>query len=211
VTLLADNDVLLCLAAFDLLEEACAWFGVGSADIEVLATASFRLRKPGRRLSQKYGEDAIARALAFAEQVGVVAKPSDTSELDLLTMTGAAFQIDPGEATLFAATAVHAPYVVLSTGDKRCLAGVAELPGADALRARLSRKVVCLEYVLLGLVDDHGFAYVRDKVWEHRGCNGAVKQAFGWSDPCDEGTVREGLQSHIRNLDTQTAGMLRIP
>lgn len=211
MTLLADNDVVLSLAAFDLLGETCEWLGIEVAEVQALESAQFRFRRPGRLVDQ-YSEAGVNRALAFVQQAGVVGVPEDRSELDALQRAAAeGYAIDPGEAVLFTATAIQPPDFLLTTGDKRCLTDLAQVPEVDALRSRLNRRVLCLEYVLLELLDVFGFAAIQAKVWERRACDGAVRQAFGWSGPAGESSVREGLQSFVRDLDGRTAGMLVVP
>lgn len=207
MTLLADNDIILSLAAFDLLGETCAWLRIDPSAVEVLATARYRLRDP--RLAKQYGNEGVKRAVAFVEEANIVAIPADRKEFDtLLGAPDKGYNIDPGEAILFAATAVQQADFLLATGDKRCLTDLVRYPGTGAVCARLSQRVLCLEYVLLQLIERLNFDVIQKRVWDVRRCNGAVRQAFGWSEPAGEASVREGLQSFVRDLDERTNGLL---
>ena len=207
MTLLTDNDIVLKLAAFDLLSETCAWLGIAPHEVQALATAKYRLRDP--RLADTYGKEGLDRAVAFVGQTSVIGTPSDTKELDALTGAKAlGYDIDAGEAALFAATSLQPPDFLLTTGDKRCLVNIARFPDAPRVRQRLARRVLCLEQVLLALIGQHGFAFVQARVWDARACDGSVRLAFGYSQPTGEADARAGLESFVRDLDAQTNGLL---
>jgi hypothetical protein len=68
--------------------------------------------------------------------------------------------IDRGEALLISATA-NVDVFWLTTGDKRCINAVAS-SGLEDIERRLAGRVVCLEQVILKLIDREGFELVRD-------------------------------------------------
>lgn len=210
MTLLADNDFILTLATFELLDETCAWLETEPDSVQVLATARYTFKD--KRLLERYGNDGVKRARQFVEKARIVTAPSDIRELDsLLRAPEEGYDIDPGEALLFASTAEQPPDFLIATGDKRCLADLARYPSAASVQERLFQRIICVEYTLLQIIDRLSFVDVQERVWKFRACNSAVRQAFGWSEPAGEAGVRAGLLSFIQDLDEHTQGILITP
>ncbi len=147
---LIDTDALCKLAAIGLLEEAATRLGADPKAIERLPALPAMLRRG--HLRRELGADLADELLAIANSLPVIPiAPAKTAEL----LAGRP-EIDPGEVQLLALTAEAD--VLLLSGDKRALRAAAN---QTVLAARLSRKVVCLEAILLGLCESLGEARVR--------------------------------------------------
>ena len=214
--LVADNDALLKLNAYALWDDACAVLGVSAADVRTLVEAPYVLRRyrgQAKKQSQ-YGADGIDRALVAVERAAPVDLPEDLSERDAL-LDGARRlnpvkpPIDPGEALLFAAAASRAEFY-LTTGDKRALLALHGLPEASPICEGLAGRVLCVEHILLKLVEARGLDHVRPLVRAVPACDAAIRMAFGSSVPASEGSVLEGLRSYVANLRQET-GTLLVP
>ena len=203
--LLADNDIILKLARCDLLAEAVATLGSSFGEVCVLDTARFKLLplKRGRGNIPSPSEPTCNRLKSFFDTVRVIDETPNPVELRALVDE---FQIDAGEAVLFAVTASY-PGCLLTTGDKRALVRLAGVGStAAAVRDRLAGRVWGLEQILLRLITDHGFQYVLDRVVPARDCDRVLRLVFSASST--EQTVRDGLASYITDLRNETAGLL---
>jgi hypothetical protein len=173
-----DIDITFKLHALRLFEEAIDALGVDGA-IRVLAQAKFSngSRMPAKRRHnrvEKYGEEAVAAAAAIFDDA-VEVDPGSAEAMDVLAGIDG---IDDGEAALIAA-AMSQDAIVLVTGDKRCLSALSTNPKLADVRRALLGRIVCLESLILKLIDDCGFEYVRDRVVPNMRCDTAVRAAFG--------------------------------
>ncbi len=136
-----DNDVLIKLAAFELLVPAVevmqAKFGV----LSVLPTARFVV---GRKTDLR-GQAQIAAV--WPQFTTLSAEPDMTVYERLLPLP----QIDEGEALLLASLGATVDLNMV-TGDKRCLRALAASPDLADVLASLSGRVLAFEQVILALL-----------------------------------------------------------
>ncbi len=208
-----DNDYLLKIAACDLIEETLVLFALAPSDIYVLPTAKYKLRKDARgNLSEKYGVDGLARAVAFLETV-LEAPDIDNEETALLKeakdLQSGKELIDAGERVLLASSTQLDAFLFM-TGDKRCLEGLAGAESCKTVHARHLRKVVCIEQTLLLLIESIGFDRVRQKAVPAYECDKALRSAFGSGMLSSESNVKIALQAYVSDLDQKTAGLLKL-
>ena len=207
---LADNDFVLKLAACDLLNETLDVLGLDRSEVYVLPTAKYKIAKD-KRLPARYGE-GVGRALTFLASVVEISFTPDPDELVLLSEvkdseTGER-SIHEGERVLLASTSGLDDFL-LATGDKNCLRALSSAPGCAAIRARCGGRVVCLEQTILWLIDANGFEYVRAKAVPARGCDTALRAAFGSGMDATQENVTLALTAYIEELDQETAGLLK--
>lgn len=215
--LVADNDALLKLNAYALWDDTCALLGVRQPDVRTLAAARFVVRRFRDRADMrlKYTAGGIDRALAAIEHAAIVDPPSDMTDHDALLMGARRLNptkppVDPGEALLFAAAAPRADYL-LTTSDKRALRALHALPEAKTVCDQLAGRILCVEHLLLELIEARGFAYVQPRVRSAPECDGVIRIAFGASAPAPEASVRDGLHSFIGDLRSETGALLAPP
>ena len=122
--LLVDNDVLLKLARYGLLDALVNIFGIDVSDIQVLATAKYSLLPAKNILLRCKDADSANRLEDFLTR-SVPLNPVDL-DTNLLDTLSAIPSIDAGEALLLAAGASD-PETLVITGDKRAVAALLRL------------------------------------------------------------------------------------
>jgi hypothetical protein len=207
---LSDSDFVVKLAEFDLLEEALGSLGVSRADVRVLPELSHVLK--GERILATHTRDAVERASKFVRGIKVLEK-IDPQEQILLHSVKATYRnrpirIDGGEAILYCATKFLKDYVV-ATGDKASLRALASAANCRHIHSRLTGRVLCVEKLLLMLMDKHGFKLVQQRVAPMCSCDDCVRQAFANGKPdMPELDCRTWLDSFIKELQQETSGLL---
>jgi hypothetical protein len=195
--LIADNDAILKLAAFDLLDVTCDLFGVVPSSVIVLDTARHKFRKGRASLVKQYTEEGLNRAIAFVENASPILEETPLAEAKMLSDIEF---IDPGEGQLFAYTRDRPDSIVL-TGDKRCLRALAKAQKARPVYDRLSNRIVCLEVLIHSLIKSVGFVEIRSGVGLALKCDKSLNICFGWDGTVAEEGVIESLGSYVRDLE----------
>lgn len=204
---LTDNDVLLKLAAWNLLEETIAVLETTREEIFVLPTAQYKIKKDSRgELVAKYGEAGIRRVLDFIASVQKISQGSDPEEqAAMIAVNG----IDDGEELLFAATKELDVFLV-ATGDKNSLRALASAPTCTAIYERLCGRVICLEQIVARLISSVGFEEARTRIVPFRECDTSIKAAFGSGSLAEETNVQRSLAKRINDLHSEV-GHLLVP
>ena len=187
-----DNDELLKLVAWDLLDETLKVLGATRDDVRILGSAKFRLRKC--RSDPKYGGSTtfVRLELLYADLACIQDEPDGYA--DLVAVNG----IDQGEGMLIGhATSTECAY--LTTGDKRCLKALTA-PELSAYRSKLAGKVVCVEAAIEALIHSVGFERVRDQVLTVPGCDMSIAVAFGSRMATSKESALEALEHYIDEL-----------
>lgn len=73
---------------------------------------------------------------------------------------------------------------------------------------KLPGRFVCLESVLLLLIDRYGFEFVRNKVLPFKEYDGLIKVAFGVGESRAEAYAREALLYELHRLGENVARLL---
>ena len=178
-----DNDILLKLVAFQLLEDAIDSLGLLS-----------------KRNRQDYVQDVLDSAISFIEKCQIISSSQLTDPEDVPSeykQLAPFNQIDAGEADLIVATANTTDFLQLS-GDKRCFKALPSIPAP--IYARLQGKAICLEQVVLKLIDVLGFEEVCTRIKPAIHHDKSIYLCFGYSQPVPESQVREALQSCINEI-----------
>jgi hypothetical protein len=207
---LADNDIFLKLVACNLWEEALEVLQVEHRDVRVLNSLQYQLRK-SKGLRRQYSEEILARAQEQLAGLDVISETLDKEgqavQQALLEIEG----IDPGEALIFI-TAIRWPDARILSGDKRALRSLHESRAKlDSIYAGLRDRVVCLEWLLLKLIEKHEFEHIRGKV----ACLGSgiakvdtvLRIAFGGGADAAENNAVGALRRYFEDI-SQTTGQL---
>lgn len=96
----------------------------------------------------------------------------------------------------------------LITGDKRCLIALAEASQLVEIRQRLLGRVICLEQIILKLIETQGFNEVLVKVLPGREYDTALKAIFGSGEKATQENVLQMLEGYIGKLRIKTSGLL---
>jgi hypothetical protein len=152
--ILSDSDVVRKLAYCELLTEFLQYLKCPPNEVWVLPTLRFQLR---RKLAN--APDALQNFEQFLRRV----KNIPQAKIDTLERFES---LDVGEGQLFAVLCDELRVSQLVTGDKNALDRVAALTfGDEQLRTRLQETtVLCLESILLGLLEKRGFNLVQARV-----------------------------------------------
>lgn len=166
---LADNDIIHKLACCELLPELLLWLKAPPNQVCVLPSLPFMLR---RKLK------ADAGALACAESFLLKVQPIPEADIRL---TERYLKLDVGERQMLAVLVGNAQVSQLVTGDKRALKLVGEmvLTDADLLRRLDETRIDCLESIMLGFIDQFGFAATNTKATRGLAADGVLNMSFG--------------------------------
>lgn len=204
--ILIDNDAVLKLSAFKLLDHAIRLTGGETCETLVLDSAKYYIRRKQDKLRHKYTASGVESALKFVEQCSSIEAAPDSIVFSTLN---AIENIDPGEAILFATAHTDTDACIL-TGDKRSLVAVASNDGAKPTYASLKSRVVCLESILIGLIIHLGFDEVKTQIIAVHDCDTAIRAAFGSGVDATEIRVLETLRAYQSDLEKKVGeGWLR--
>ena len=194
----ADNDILLKLAEYDLLLNACTALRTESPKIRFQpSTKHVLLRmkdKSAKGRSVPYSTAAMDRAIAFVESAVCV-----TSAADLDWVQGVE-GINIGEAQLASWTVEADEDSVLLTGDKRFLKALAGSSAAKAVFDALRGRVICLEEILRAVILSDGVDCVRKAVKAAPWCDTAISLVFGSRFDLPDEQVLGGIESLLRDI-----------
>jgi hypothetical protein len=198
-----DNDVILKLTTYRMLDEALDCLKIDRSDIRVLESARFVF--DSQKLRKKHSEETLLFATEFVKKCPKIAT-QDSEEYRLLEKQ-IKNDIDPGEATLIAATFQESASL-LATGDKRCLKALANTECLDFIHKGLQGRVICLEQIICKSIETQGFDWVLERVLPNLDCDKALKSAFGSGSNSQSGTVLETLNVYIQDLQKTSSGIL---
>lgn len=202
--LLLDVDAAVKLAHWRLLIELPVLLGCQWQDIATISSLRYRALRaqdaPDGRLFHTC--EAASLVLAALEHM----QPLPAPDPDRL----AAFQdvpgIDPGEALLFSLAADQGDAVVL-TGDKRALGALATL--APEMGELLRGRVLTVESIVELALRHFGIDWLRERVCPSKDIDKAIAAVMGSRCDAPEDSVREGLQSYLRDVRRRTGPFLR--
>jgi hypothetical protein len=206
VNCFVDTDALHKLAAFDLWAEACAVLGVSPKDVLLLPTALFvlGLKDPPKAI-RRHGPVLASRLQAIVAACRTVAAlPAVDDQVALTGVLG----IDSGEAVLIALSSRSAG-PLLVTGDKRSLRALAAEPRCAAIVQRLAGRVVTLEQILHLIVSTYPFDALTAKIVPAVAVDTAIRAIWGSGPLSKRESVLERLEAYIRDLRSQTDGLLK--
>lgn len=186
---LADNDIIQKLACCGLLQELLQWLGVPPAEVWVLPSMRFMLRKKLK-----------ADAPALAELEGFLLQVSDIPAADINMLALFPAEMDVGERQMLAIL-VNTPEVEhMVTGDKRALRLIGSMCANDpALDQRLAQaRVDCLESIMLAFISKFGFEKINAKVLPGVKSDIVLQSSFGIKKL--EFNARETLSSYLNDV-----------
>lgn len=204
---LFDNDALLKLSQYGLLDSALTVLGVDPQAAKVLNTARYVLLPKNNRLKKCGDEETASRLDTFLTQVTTISTDElDANALDVL----AGFQgIDAGEAILIA-TASSDTNTILVTGDKRAIAALSGNSDLSQIASRLEGRIYTLEAIMALLVEKD-FETTQFSVRRQPKVDRALTNIFGVGSAASSSSVEEGLKSYIQHIRDSTGRLLADP
>ena len=197
-----DNDVILKLTTYRMLDEALDCLEIDRLNIRVLDSARFVFKKH-KKVIENYSLEVRNSAINFVgKHTEISIQTSDEHRL-LVDQK----DIDIGDATLIAAT-FHESASLLATGDKRFLKALANTECLDFIHQGLQGRVICIEQIICKLIEIQGFEWVLERVILNLDCDMALKSAFGSGSNSQCETVLGTLNSYIQDLQKTSSGTL---
>jgi hypothetical protein len=194
----ADNDILLKLAEYDLLQEACAALSTTPANIRFQpATKHVVLHMRDKAVKGKespYSQRAFDRAIAFVESASYL---TDRPNIDWAEGSEG---IDFGEAQLASWAVEAGDDSLLLTGDKRFMKALSGSPAAKHIFRGLHGRVVCLEEILRAIMLTDGVDCVRKAVKHAPKCDQAMSFVFGSHFDLPDEHVWDGIDNLLREI-----------
>lgn len=186
--ILADNDIVHKLANCELLDYFLEWVGSPPAEVWVIPSMPFVLRKKLKN---------VPAALACFEAFLAKTQPIPAASIELLERYE---ELDAGERQMLAVLVEHQNITQFVTGDKRALRQMANMALNDLeLAQRLDdARTDCLESVMLGLMDHFGHAAINVKASLGLNADMVLKVTFG--PDRDEVHAREALGAYLKEV-----------
>ncbi len=204
-----DNDIIRKLIAFGLFEEAIAMLQITKVELRVLPTAKFFFRNKQKK-SVQHTAKVWAEVVALVESCSII---SETTNDFVQARAEEGSQLAPfkeaiheGETTMIFATRGEIDFLLLS-GDKNFMKALILIPD-QIIYNRLCGRVVCLEQLVLKLIEIKGFTWVKERVLPERDCDRALKACFGSGEQATEDNVKETLISYIKEVTDASPNLL---
>lgn len=205
-----DNDIAMKMIAFQLWDKAIGILNLSSENLRVIPSAKYRYQDRLKR-HQEYPDEILIAGIAFFES-----HQSATTKLDMVEEANQLTSlmkklpnerkgIDKGEAILVLAAREQSDFLIL-TGDKSFLRALLIISPEDY--THLCGRVICLEQLILKLIDELGFGIVSDRIRLVAGYDSSINHCFGVSVPASEAAARQGLQGNINALHELVPGIL---
>lgn len=194
--LLLDNDILLLLAGAQLLERAVAALGFNLADTGQLGTLEYIVRR-SKRL--RFSDERKAAIIQGCQRVPAL---QATPSADLLQQLIDVVDIDDGEAILYALLS-ETPFYLLTTNDKRAMRAIATALPLQAVRKNVSGRIVCLETMLLRLVEQDGVAAVAQALAPVTPDNTLLRVCFSPGNVANPHECTYALHHYLQTLTDQ--------
>jgi hypothetical protein len=198
----ADNDILLKLASYDLLDETLRALECTRGSIYVLRSAPYFFRRSGKLIQRGTSPTAILKAGKFSKDCLTVPNPSAS----VLSRFQATTLIDPGEAILFAAGSADRN-VRLLTDDKRALRGLYQCQELYDIYKALSGRCISLCVLLYSIIQNGDFNSIKQKIRRGKPCDMAIDGVFAASALTEQKALAS-IQLQIDNLKKLTGSLL---
>lgn len=200
---LIDNDILMKVACFGLVEQLLVSPPLCSEQVGVLGSAKFVLRKAIETKFSSAAAPAIQALESFVDSVEQIEPSEDeqtiASEIEAAAQVQAVF-LDSGESQL-CAVMISRALERLYTGDKRAIVAIAALVAIDSRLSLLLGKVECLEQLVVKSLSEESFDQICVSICSEPEVDKALAICFS----CRRGSptleaVLQGLESYIRDL-----------
>lgn len=75
--------------------------------------------------------------------------------------------------------AIKEPNFYIATGDKKCMRALIKCPELQATKYKFMGRFICLEQLIVKLIEAKGFDLVREKITPMKDCDKVLQVAFG--------------------------------
>lgn len=192
------------LGALGLLQELEKLFNTEASSIYILPSAKYFISN-NKKLRFKYSEELLQNTLKAIGNYQFIPDDfvNDKKYLSLADID----KIDSGERLLFSLKHPDKNYLIL-TGDKNSIIQLSQQQNVDNIQSELKGKIVCLEYIVLKLIEINGFDFVETRMNENDfGGDMTSKLVFSQTNlTCEK--AKEGLLSYFNDLKEKTKDLL---
>lgn len=199
-----DNDIIIKLAALDLLDLFSSLLKDEDAEVACLASLPYRLAK---KPLEAHAQTRIVRFVSSCRKLDRAYLAELQIDLDNQELLSTCPGIDAGEAQLLSAALAEPDSVVL-TGDKRCLTALCQSSATMPLVPKLQGRVLILEQLMIAMISAIGFDDVKTRALNGVHCDTAIRASFGSGPKAEEGNVISTLQSYVTEIDNCCPGIL---
>ncbi|MDF9390596.1 hypothetical protein EXZ60_17600 [Vibrio sp. 1151_11] len=213
MTLLIDNDIVHKLAQLDLLDYATPILRERYGNLEVLNTLRFKFCPNGEskraRQEKKHTPEVIGRIQNFIDTAVTEVDCEITDSALLEAMAISDDGLDVGEMQLLQSM-IEREESIMFTGDKRFLKALAQDENISVHMEKLEEAFVCFEQIMIFLIKEFSFEYVKQKFLVALGLglkvDSTLRMCFEGLEQAEESRVFENLQLNVASLrrDTQS-------
>lgn len=181
-----------------------ASLNIKDENIRILPTAG-KVFSASQKISRQFKLTSIERAKQIASRCHKIDNSvvCNTLEYQLLASTDG---IDVGEALLVAATQTEEDFYLL-TADKRFLKSLA-LSNFNDIKQRLQKRVICLEQLIIYVINTAGFDLVCRRIASAECCEQSVVDAFQLGKQTKKQDAVKVLNEAIQDLRAKTGNLL---
>lgn len=201
---LVDNDFLIKLARWDLLEEFLAAFGATPRHIRAIFTLRRRLFANGNANLSLCGTPSAARRL---DQFLLNSSTATPVDFDFVAAATGLNSLDAGEVTLLGALCAGGGNYFY-TGDKRAIKALTALNGSQ-FEEKYKGKIICLEQALLFMIGKLGFGSIRDKLCSDPDADPGIADLLVGGAQTSTEAFCAGLRIKVDRLQADCGGLLR--
>ncbi|MUK63240.1 hypothetical protein GNP81_10365 [Aliivibrio fischeri] len=215
MTLLIDNDIVYKLAQLDLLNNATSLLNDRYGDLEVLNTLRFKFCpvQASKRVRQerKHTAEVINRIEHFIDTAvtEIDCEITDSALLEAMAVSDGG--LDVGEMQLLQ-TMIERDESSMFTGDKRFLKALAQDENVSVHSEKLTESFVCFEQIMIFLIKEFGFDYVKDKFVSALDSglkvDSTLSMCFQGRELAEESRVFENLELNVASLRRGTLSLL---
>ncbi len=199
-----DNDIILKLAACDLFYDVVSSLGLEEADLRVRYSNQFYFKKK-KKVSENYSEDIRNYAITIVQKSSKVQE--ELVDIEQLSNLQKIEGIDSGEAILTLAAMAEESFYI-ATSDKNYIEALAGATQIEAIKTKLSGRIICLEQAIKIIILSQGFEAVLTKVLPSRQCDKALHAIFGSGERCTQDNVMMSLDGYIQDLKNKSGDLL---
>jgi hypothetical protein len=201
---LMDNDVILKTCCYGVVDEVIDCLARRAWTIKVLGVAKYVLGRAITKRKNIADRESATHRLAYLLSRVALIEPSD-EELLLAagfeeTAQSLGVELDGGESQLLAVL-IRRSAGLLLTGDKRAIRAIEPVLETSGGREQVTRRVACLEQLVMSLVGSHGAEAIHRCVCREAAVDKSLSSCFACaSGVCNGQSILEGLGSYIRDL-----------
>ncbi|MCI5162765.1 MAG: hypothetical protein D3917_12260 [Candidatus Electrothrix sp. AX5] len=211
-----DNDVVHKLCQLDLQNEAIPLLKDAYGSLLVLDTLKFKFIPPRpakrKRIEQRYTSLVISRIENFISNSDVEEFSAQVNDSVLLAiLCESDNDLDPGEMQLLQGV-IDYPDSFMITGDKRFLRALSLNRKIDFHIEKIKRSFICFEQLIVILIKNKGFDYVKEKflkaIRENIKVDTTLKHCFEGQELAMEKRVVDNLFLHIKHIEKEDPSSL---